>query len=119
MENSTHRNRLESRIVGALHGRTPGSGGTASQAADPGHRRPPCTAPAAANAARVGSTVEVLVDGADTSGRCVGRHAGQAPDVDGVCYLTEPVEAGRIVPTRVVGHDEYDLVVERIDNREP
>jgi ribosomal protein S12 methylthiotransferase len=72
----------------------------------------------AANAARVGSTVEVLVDGADTSGRCVGRHAGQAPDVDGVCYLAEPVEAGRIVPARVVGHDEYDLVVERIDNRE-
>ena len=72
----------------------------------------------AANAARVGSTVEVLVDGTDRRGRCVGRHAGQAPDVDGVCYLTEPVDPGRIVRAKVTDHDEYDLVVETIDNRE-
>jgi len=66
----------------------------------------------AANARQVGSELEVLVDGVDPAGRCVGRHAGQAPDVDGMCILTEPVEAGRIVQTRVVGYEGYDLVVE-------
>ena len=61
---------------------------------------------------RVGSQVEVLVDGFDPEGRCIGRHAGQAPDVDGVCFLTEPVEAGSLLPARVVEADGYDLVVE-------
>ncbi|NLF31179.1 MAG: 30S ribosomal protein S12 methylthiotransferase RimO [Planctomycetes bacterium] len=61
--------------------------------------------------ARAGETLEVLVDGIDPDGRCLGRHAGQAPDVDSVCYLTDPLEAGRIVPARVVGREGYDLIV--------
>ena len=69
----------------------------------------------AANAARVGSTLEVLADGLDAQGRCVGRHAGQAPEVDSICYFTDPVEAGRIVHARVADYDEYDLVVRPID----
>jgi ribosomal protein S12 methylthiotransferase len=66
----------------------------------------------AANARRVGSQLEVLVDGVDPGGRAVGRHAQQAPDVDGQCILTAPAEAGRVVPAQVVGWEGYDLVVE-------
>jgi len=66
----------------------------------------------AANAARVGSAVEVLVDGTDPQGRCVGRHAGQAPDVDSVCILSRPAPSGEIIAGRVVGYDNYDLIVE-------
>jgi ribosomal protein S12 methylthiotransferase len=64
----------------------------------------------AANAARVGRRLAVLVDGADARGRCVGRHAGQAPDVDGLCRLARPAPAGRIVQAVVTGYDAYDLV---------
>ena len=66
----------------------------------------------AANAAKVGSEVEVLVDGVDPAGRCVGRHPGQAPDVDSVCILRQPRPAGRIVPAKVVACDGYDLIVD-------
>ncbi len=78
----------------------------------------------AANAARVGSKVAVLVDGIDPAGRCVGRHAGQAPEVDSLCIL-RPAGAGvdrpasgaaappvgRIVEGKVVDFDDYDLIV--------
>lgn len=66
----------------------------------------------AANEARIGAGLEVLVDGADGEGRCFGRHAGQAPEVDGICRLTRPQPAGRIVRAKVVAGDDYDLVVE-------
>ena len=66
----------------------------------------------AANAARVGSTVDVLVDGLDPQGRTVGRHPGQAPDVDSLCLFTEPAEPGAIVSCKVVDSVDYDLVVE-------
>ena len=65
----------------------------------------------AANADRVGQTVEVLVDGVDAQGRCIGRHAGQAPEVDSVCHLTDPRPAGAIVRAEVAGWEGYDLVV--------
>jgi len=66
----------------------------------------------AANRRRVGEIVTVLVDGVDTDGRCVGRSAGQAPEVDGLCYLTDPRPAGCFVSGSVVGFDGYDLIVE-------
>ncbi len=59
--------------------------------------------------------LEVLVDGFDPQGRCVGRYYGQAPDIDGVCLFTKPLPPrmiGRIVPAAVAGFDEYDLIVE-------
>ena len=65
----------------------------------------------AANRRAVGRSVEVLADGADISGRCVGRTFGQAPDIDGVCILTEPRPAGAFVPCTVVDWHEYDLIV--------
>jgi len=68
----------------------------------------------AANAARVGKRVEVLVDGPDAAGRRVGRHAGQAPDVDAVCHLAAPADPGRIVRARVVDWNDYDLIAEAV-----
>ena len=65
----------------------------------------------AANARKVGRTMEVIVDGTDSAGRCVGRHCGQAPDIDGLCILTEKRPAGRFVKGVVTGWDMYDLVV--------
>ncbi|MBI5725747.1 MAG: radical SAM protein [Planctomycetes bacterium] len=65
-----------------------------------------------ANAAKIGRTIEVLVDGVDRSGRCVGRHAGQAPDVDSICIFTSRREPGQIIPARVIGFSGYDLIVE-------
>lgn len=65
----------------------------------------------AANAAKVGTTLEVLVDGVDAKGRCVGRHAGQAPDIDGVCYLSDHHPAGAFVSCTVTGWSGYDLLV--------
>lgn len=64
----------------------------------------------AANARRVGREVEVLVDGLD-GGRCVGRHYGQAPDIDSLCRLTARRPAGRFVRGTVVDWADYDLIV--------
>jgi len=60
----------------------------------------------------VGSPVRVLVDGIDEEGICVGRHYGQAPEIDSICKLTEPRPAGEFVDGRVVESEGYDLIVE-------
>lgn len=65
----------------------------------------------AANEAAIGSERTVLVDGPDENGLCLARHAGQAPEVDSVCILTEPREEGEFVRGEVVGADGYDLIV--------
>ncbi|MBN1553795.1 MAG: 30S ribosomal protein S12 methylthiotransferase RimO [Phycisphaerae bacterium] len=57
--------------------------------------------------------LEVLVDGLDAKGRCVGRYYGQAPDIDGQCVFTEPQPPGEFRSAKVVDFDEYDLIVER------
>jgi ribosomal protein S12 methylthiotransferase len=66
----------------------------------------------AANRRRVGKTVEVLVDGLDAKGRCIARHAGQAPDIDSVCILKKKKTPGTFVRAKVVGADGYDLIVD-------
>ena len=65
-----------------------------------------------ANAASVGQSIDVLVDAADNDGPPVGRHAGQAPEIDSVCLLAEPAEPGRIVLADVVDWRDYDLIVQ-------
>jgi ribosomal protein S12 methylthiotransferase len=65
-----------------------------------------------ANARKIGSDVRVLVDGIDEEGICVGRHYGQAPDIDSICMLTEPRPAGEFVDGRVADWEDYDLIVE-------
>ncbi|MBL7221057.1 MAG: 30S ribosomal protein S12 methylthiotransferase RimO [Phycisphaerae bacterium] len=66
----------------------------------------------AANDDAVGQFIDVLVDGLDDQGRCVGRHAGQAPEIDSMCILTEPRDAGQILTVEVAGSDGYDLIVQ-------
>jgi ribosomal protein S12 methylthiotransferase len=61
-------------------------------------------------AARVGRTVEVIVDEVDEDG-AVGRSVWDAPEIDGSVFLNgaSGVKAGDIVQARVTGADEYDL----------
>jgi ribosomal protein S12 methylthiotransferase len=64
-----------------------------------------------ANARMIGRTIDVLVDGGDGHGGAIARHAGQAPDIDSVCLLSAPAEAGTFVRASVTASDGYDLVV--------
>jgi ribosomal protein S12 methylthiotransferase len=68
-----------------------------------------------ANQAMVGSSVQVLVEGASQEHELVvvGRHAGQAPDIDGQVWFTNSdVAPGQLWNARVVQATDYDLVVE-------
>jgi len=69
----------------------------------------------AANRKKIGRTVEVLVDGMDSKGKCVGRHYGQAPDIDSVCILKHQADPGSLAKCKVVGCKGYDLVVKSAD----
>lgn len=67
------------------------------------------------NKARIGSSIEVLVEGPSTEHEFVmqGRHAGQAPEVDGNVYLSgAEVRIGSFVQATVTQSAEYDLVAE-------
>ena len=70
------------------------------------------------NAALVGRTVEVLVDGLsqETDLLLEGRLAGQAPEVDGVVYINDTgdrqLAPGDIVPVTITEAHTYDLVGE-------
>jgi ribosomal protein S12 methylthiotransferase len=74
------------------------------------------------NQARVGSELTVLVEGASEESELVmiGRHAGQAPEVDGVVYLSHgPVQPGTFCTARVVSATEYDLLAEAEPSEAP
>jgi len=58
---------------------------------------------------QVGKTLPVLVCGQDHRGRWFGRTETQAPEIDGVVYLTEPAPVGQVIPVRIVGASTYDL----------
>lgn len=67
------------------------------------------------NQAMVGKTVEVLVEGPSEDSELImqGRWAGQAPDIDGVVYVSRgPVYPGRMYTCTVEQATEYDLVVD-------
>jgi len=67
------------------------------------------------NQARIGQELTVLVEGASEESDLVlvGRHAGQAPEVDGGVYLSHgPVQPGTLCTARVVSATEYDLLAE-------
>jgi len=74
-----------------------------------------------AEAARqIGRTFEVVVDRPLRPGQYVGRHRGQAPEVDGVCYvLADDVEVGRFIQARCIGSQGYDLIVRPEDANLP
>ncbi|NJD61883.1 MAG: 30S ribosomal protein S12 methylthiotransferase RimO [Deltaproteobacteria bacterium] len=73
---------------------------------------------AARNAARVGEELEVLVEKTFARGRALGRHRGQAPEVDGTVQLAGYAgPAGRIVRARITGTREWDLFAKPVDSR--
>jgi ribosomal protein S12 methylthiotransferase len=74
------------------------------------------------NQARVGTDLQVLVEGASEESELVmiGRHAGQAPEVDGCVYLSHgPVQPGTLCTARVASATDYDLLAEAEPNEAP
>jgi ribosomal protein S12 methylthiotransferase len=68
---------------------------------------------AAHQQAMIGRTVEVLVEGRaeETEHLLAGRHAQQAPEIDGITYLNDGVAyPGEIVKVEVTDASDYDLV---------
>jgi ribosomal protein S12 methylthiotransferase len=69
------------------------------------------------NRGLVGTHVRVLIEGpADDKGYVLsGRHAGQAPEVDGVTYLiSSAAGVGEMIDARIVRASDFDLVAEPI-----
>jgi ribosomal protein S12 methylthiotransferase len=65
------------------------------------------------NEAQIGRKLDVILDTAvpDEENAWIGRSYADAPDVDGVVYVTgEGLAAGAIVPCEIVARSEYDLV---------
>jgi ribosomal protein S12 methylthiotransferase len=72
---------------------------------------------AGAHRARIGTDVDVLLDGPSPEHELVlqGRLEGQAPDIDSVVYLTDcdssQYRPGDLIRARIVAAQGYDLVV--------
>ncbi|MGB4592323.1 MAG: 30S ribosomal protein S12 methylthiotransferase RimO [Coriobacteriia bacterium] len=64
---------------------------------------------ASAAAARVGSTVTVLIEGPEEDDMAVGRTCGQAPEIDGVTLFPPGPERGTFASVRIEDSDGYDL----------
>lgn len=66
--------------------------------------------------AKIGTTQRVLIDEAeDEDGVAVGRTTADAPDIDGVIYVTNnegcrPIQPGDFVDVRVTDSQEHDLI---------
>jgi ribosomal protein S12 methylthiotransferase len=59
----------------------------------------------------IGQELEVLIDGlSDRPGMWLGRHAGQAPEVDSVTRVSGRLRAGALVRVRCTGSVDYDLL---------
>jgi ribosomal protein S12 methylthiotransferase len=74
------------------------------------------------NRALVGRELEVLVEGPSEDHELVmkGRHAGQAPEIDGGVYLSEgEAHPGEMRKVRVVQASDWDLVGELVDDGAP
>lgn len=65
----------------------------------------------------IGKTLEVLVEGRSPESELVmiGRHRGQAPEVDGLVYIGSAVRVGELISVRVTQAHPYDLVGETIE----
>ncbi len=73
------------------------------------------------NRALVGQRLEVLVEGPSEDNELVmvGRHAGQAPEIDGCVYLSGDVMPGEMRHTLVTQATDYDLVADVLDEPPP
>ena len=65
----------------------------------------------AINEAQVGRTLDVLVEG-QGDGLSVGRSYRDAPEIDGMVILSGRLSVGSILPVRITGAMEYDLLGE-------
>ena len=66
-------------------------------------------------AQQLGKTLRVMIDGSDeTTGIYIGRTMGQAPQVDGVTYVTseKALTPGALCDVRIREAYEYDLLGE-------
>ena len=65
--------------------------------------------------AKVGTTIEVLIDEVDEDG-AVGRSQADSPEVDGSVFLEdgEGLEPGDIIQAKVFAAEDYDLWAERL-----
>jgi len=63
------------------------------------------------NDAQVGRTLDVLLEG-QGDGLSVGRSYRDAPEIDGMVILTGELPVGSILPVRITGAMEYDLLGE-------
>jgi ribosomal protein S12 methylthiotransferase len=74
------------------------------------------------NRALVGSELDVLVEGASEEHELVmkGRHAGQAPDIDGSVYLSEGhAQSGEMRRVRITHASDWDLVGDLLGQAPP
>jgi ribosomal protein S12 methylthiotransferase len=62
-------------------------------------------------AAKVGSTVDVLIDAVDDEGGATGRSKADAPEIDGEVHLRGAggLKPGDIIQARIEDSDEHDL----------
>jgi ribosomal protein S12 methylthiotransferase len=70
------------------------------------------------NKALIGREMDVLVEGPSEEHELVmkGRHAGQAPDIDGSVYLSEgEAHAGEVRRVRITQASDWDLVGDLLD----
>lgn len=62
---------------------------------------------------RVGRVFEVVIEGQPIDGAQPARHAGQAPEVDSLTYVTgRRFEPGEFVEVRCTGSRDYDLIAQ-------
>ena len=73
-------------------------------------------------ASRIGSVEDVLIDceHPDQPGVWIGRSRAEAPDIDGIIYVSaidgdQPLQVGQMVRCEVVAADGYDLVAAPLD----
>lgn len=74
------------------------------------------------NKQRVGQKLEVLVEGPseETEHLLVGRHEGQAPEIDGQVYINDGLAyPGELVTVEVTEAHDYDLVGRVVDRPDP
>ena len=74
------------------------------------------------NGSRVGGVEDVLIDAPmpDQEGVYIGRTRNEAPDVDGLVYVSQvnedaPVEVGQIRPCEIVASQGYDLAAAAVE----
>ena len=65
-------------------------------------------------AAKVGSTIQVLVDGYDSDGNAIARSSADAPEIDGTVIVDShsEIKVGEFYNVRVTGAGDYDLLAE-------